>query len=74
MARRSSGRARSAVSGRFVRRSTARRHPTRTVVHRSFSSGRTSTTVARSARTGRFVSKAYARSNPSVTSVQTIKR
>ncbi len=74
MARRSGGRARSAVSGRFVRRSTARRYPSRTVVHRSFSTGRASRTVARSATSGRFVSMSYARSHPNVTIVQTIKR
>ncbi len=73
MARRP-GRARSSVTGRFVRRSTARRHPSRTVVHGSFSSGRSSRTVARSASTGRFVSRSYAKRHPNVTIVQTIKR
>jgi hypothetical protein len=70
----SSGRARSAATGRFVKASTAKRHPGKTVVHGSFPSGGTPVEVARSASTGRFVKMTTAERNPSGTIVQTIKR
>ncbi|AXC48734.1 hypothetical protein DRW48_02655 [Paracoccus suum] len=55
---------RSASSGRFVKASTAARHPSRTVSERR---GGRATGRSRSASTGRFVTKAYARRNPSTT-------
>jgi hypothetical protein len=71
---RSGGRARSTVSGRFVRRSTARRSPNRTVVHASFSQGGKQIVVARSAKTGRFISKAAAARHPDTSLLQTVRR
>ena len=62
---RSSGRARSAVTGKFVTRSTATRNPRTTVVEtgRNTSSG----THHRSAITGKFVTSATAARHPNTT-------
>lgn len=55
--------ARSAITGRYVTKATARRHPKTTVVESS--SGRGSKVTAhRSAITGRYVTKATARRHP----------
>lgn len=68
-------RARSAVSGRFVTKATARRQPSTTVVESTKRhQGRTEVTVARSAKTGRFVTMATAARRPHNTLVETIKR
>lgn len=71
---RSGGRARSTVTGRFVRRSTARRRPSRTVVHASFARSGKQVVVARSAKTGRFISKAAAARQPDTSLLQTVRR
>lgn len=55
---------RSAISGRFVRRSTAARHP-RTTVTQSVGGG--SNGQYRSATTGRYVTAATAARHPSTT-------
>lgn len=58
---------RSARTGRFVSRSTAARHPRRTVTERVGGSTRNARTVNRSATTGRFVTNATVRRNPAGT-------
>jgi len=63
-------RARSAISGRFIKKSTARRHPRTSVLESTRSSGRTKRTIARSAITGRFISMATAKRNPNTTVVE----
>jgi hypothetical protein len=55
---------RSAISGRFVKESTANRHPDTTL--RESRSGEP-TGSHRSAKTGRFVTKAYAARHPRTT-------
>jgi hypothetical protein len=58
-----SRRAHSAITGRFVRSSTARRHPSTTVVVSDGSKAR----GYRSASTGKFVSKSTAQRHPRTT-------
>ena len=66
MPRKSSGtRARSAISGRFVTKSHAKRSPKTTVSERI--GGGSTHGAMRSAVTGRFVSEAYGRRNPRTT-------
>jgi hypothetical protein len=56
---------RSTITGKFVRPSTAVRHPSTTVTERI--GGGSTNGVHRSAVTGAFVSKAYASRNPKTT-------
>jgi hypothetical protein len=65
MARSSGGRARSAVTGRYVSKATAARHPRTTVVEtgRNNSSGE----HHRSAITGHYVTEATAKRHPNTT-------
>lgn len=65
MAKGSAGRARSAISGRYVSRSTAARHPRTTVVEHGGNRG--SGTRNRSAITGRYVTPATAKRHPNTT-------
>ena len=65
MARGSGGRARSAITGRYVSKATAARHPRTTVVETG--SNRSSGTHHRSAITGRYVTSATAKRSPNVT-------
>lgn len=70
-----SRRARSAVTGRFVKKATAKRHPRTTVLESTKKQqGTTTVTVARSAVDGRFVSQATAKRQPKTTVLETIKR
>lgn len=65
--------ARSASTGRFVSKSSARRSPTRTTSsERVGGSSRNSRTVSRSAGTGRFVTKAQAQRSPGTTIQQRV--
>ena len=59
------GRARSASTGRYVKSSTAARHPRTTVVERGGNKG--SGKVNRSAVTGRYVTDATAKRHPNTT-------
>lgn len=72
---------RSAKTGRFVKKSYAKKHPSTTVVE-SVRIGKWDDTidvgpkfrkVARSAKTGRFVKKSFADKHPSTTIVEKIK-
>jgi hypothetical protein len=68
MARSSGGHARSAVTGRYVTRATAARHPRKAVVE---SGGNRGTGAhARSAITGRYVTEATAKRHPGTTVVE----
>lgn len=62
----SSGHARSAITGRYVSRATAARHPRTTVTNASGTS-RAAETAHRSAITGRYVSTATAARHPRTT-------
>lgn len=59
------GRARSAISGRYISKSAAARHPRTSVVERS--SGKSSGTAYRSAISGRYVTKGTAQRHPNTT-------
>lgn len=59
------GHARSAISGRYVSRATAARHPRTTVVESGGNRG--SGTHSRSAITGRYVTPATAKRHPNTT-------
>lgn len=65
MAKGSAGRARSAITGRYVSRATAARHPRTTVVEHGRNRG--SVAASRSAITGRYVTPATARRHPNTT-------
>lgn len=67
--------ARSAKTGRFVKTSTAKRHPRTTVID-TVGGKKSGTTVkaSRSAITGRFVKAATAERHPETTVTETIKR
>lgn len=67
----SSGRARSAKTGRYVTKSTAVRHPRTTVVESGSGSNRGSGTHHRSAVTGRYVTKSTATRHPGTTVTET---
>jgi hypothetical protein len=62
----SSGRARSAITGRYVTPATAARHP-RTTVTNAAGASRATATVHRSAITGRYVKPATAARHPRTT-------
>lgn len=64
---------RSAISGRFVRGSTAKRHPRTTIKDAMGGSGKRSA-VHRSAISGRFISKAAAKRHPKTSVRETIRR
>lgn len=59
------GHARSAISGRYISRAAASRHPRTSVVESG--SNRSSATAYRSATTGRYVTKGTAQRNPNGT-------
>lgn len=59
------GHARSAITGRYVSRATAARHPRTTVVESG--GNRSSGTHSRSAITGRYVTPATAKRHPNTT-------
>lgn len=63
---RSGGRARSAITGRYISKAAAARHP-RTAVVESGGSSKSSGTSSRSAITGRYVTKGTARRHPNTT-------
>lgn len=63
---------RSASTGRFVRKSTARRSPSGTTTERVGGSTRNSRPVTRNASTGRFVTTATAKRNPDGTITQRV--
>jgi hypothetical protein len=63
---------RSASSGRFVKSSTARRHPGRTTTERVGGTTRSTRSVARSASTGRFVKASTACRYPGGTITQRV--
>ena len=63
---------RSASTGRFVSRATARRSPGRTTTERVGGATGNSRAVGRSARTGRFVTSTTARRHPGSTITQRI--
>ena len=68
-------RARSAVTGQFVKKATAARHPDTTVLESTKTArGNVTVTVARSAISGRFVNKAAAARHPKTTLIEKIKR
>lgn len=62
---RSSGRSRSAITGRYVKPATAARHPRTTVTESGSNKG--SGTHHRSAITGRYVTGSTAKRNPDTT-------
>lgn len=59
------GRARSAITGRYISKSAAARHPRTSVVESG--SNKSSGTVNRSAISGRYVTKGYAQRKPNNT-------
>lgn len=61
------GSSRSAVSGRYVKGSTARRHPSKTVTESRGGSGGGKGKAHRSAATGRYVTEATAKRHPDTT-------
>jgi hypothetical protein len=63
---------RSAGTGRFVRASTARRHPGKTTTERVGGGTGNARAVHRSASSGRFVTKATAQRNPGGTITQQV--
>jgi len=65
MARGSSGHARSAITGRYISRAAAARHPRTSVVERG--ANHSSGTHHRSAVTGRYVTPATANRHPNTT-------
>lgn len=65
MARSSSGSARSAKTGRYVSKATAKRHPRTTVVESG--KNKSTATAHRSAITGRYVTPATAKRHPGTT-------
>lgn len=67
--------ARSARTGRFIKASTAKRHPGTTVIDQVGGSKKgTPVKVARSAKTGRFVTEEAAERHPDSTVVETVRR
>lgn len=65
--------ARSAKTGRFVKKATAKRHPDTTVVERMSVSGH-SVEVVRSTYSGQFVKKSTAKRHPEKTVVEKLER
>ena len=61
------GSSRSAVTGRYVKASTANRHPTKTVTERRGSSSGGRGRAHRSAASGRYVTEATAKRHPDTT-------
>lgn len=59
------GRARSAISGRYISKSAAARHPRTSVVEKG--SNKSSGTAHRSAISGRYVTKGTAQRHPNTT-------
>lgn len=63
--RSSGGRARSAISGRYISKAAAARHPRTSVVESG--SNKSSGTAYRSAISGRYVTKGHAQRSPTTT-------
>lgn len=61
----SGGRARSAITGKYISKAAAARHPRTTVVEKG--TNKTSTTAHRSAISGRYVTKGHVQRSPNTT-------